>query len=269
MDQDKVFREVATLVDSITELLNIRIKNLRPVDESRYSNELHAKKAIALFLIRILNRYNRTLIHISKCILADDVELHYFTLPHIRTITDIYAKILYLAGCENDDFRALTCISYQAYAVSKTDDNNLLKEILDLNKEYLVDHEFFIPDNVNKMWSWYKDKKFKYNFSSNNIILKPEIMSKYAIQTEQVFKANDWYPIYSHISEILHGNPYYPDKPTNERYWISIMSLSTSAHTLELIDRVFLGKSYPSDYRKWLKLAKDLQPGIISQWLKA
>lgn len=259
-----MFTEVAAAIKEAESLLQKRAVDLKPESGTTWSPESHERDTVALFLIRSLNRYTRTLSYVSDCTMSNDPEVHYFALPQIRTLTDIYSKILYLAHCSNE-VRTKTCIAYQVHTASKIA-NELLIEVLQLHKKYLDTYELSIPNDKDQVWKWYQNSGLQ--FESNNKVLTSERMGKFAVETLDIFKAKDWYAIFAHISEIVHGNPFYHDKPHNERFWVATMALSTSAYTIELIDRFYLEKVKPRDYREWLQKVKVIQPQLQELWQK-
>lgn len=265
MEQEEVFSKVATLIAEAEKLLRSRIDELKPESSDVWSPGIHERDTLAVFLIRSLDRCTRTLRYLCDCTTSADAEVHFFALSQVRTLIDIYAKFLYLATSPDDTTRAKICIAYQTKTVSKIAEGQL-QEVLKLNEAYTRMIGFEIPSEGSEIWKWYK--KSGLEFPSINKILVPETMNRYAVETVSVFKAKDWYNIFSHISEIAHGNPYYHDKPHSESFWVATMTLSTTAYIIELVDKCFLNKIKPCDYREWLKSSKELQPKLIESWRK-
>ena len=143
---------------------------------------------------------------------------------------------------------------------------SLIKDLQLLHDQYLEELPLSIPSEIIDAYAWYGNSGCK--FSGNKKLLEPENIMRHAVQTREVFKVKNWYEIFAHISEIVHGNPNYQDEPHNERFWIATMSMSTTAYMIELIDRLFLEKVQPRDFREWLKTTKDIQPQMIAEWKK-
>ena len=115
MKDNNVFDDVVKAQYTGADLIASRTVLLRP-EEPSSGIDKHAKNTIALFLIRALKRYERTLRYVAKSTDLEDAESHYFALPHVRTMIDLYAKVLFLAGQPDDNSRAQTCIAYSVYS---------------------------------------------------------------------------------------------------------------------------------------------------------
>ncbi len=264
MTDDELFKQVSEQLTDAAKILERRIDLIKSRAQDYKGDADAGKNAVAVFLVRSLTLYVRTLRYLAKQVVSEDNDDHYFSLSHVRTFADIHARLIHLLELNNDTEQAKTCITYMLYTVAGSGEDGY-RETVSFYKKYLSTIGLEPPATAGLCdWKWYSNSGLC--FKKNSQILTEELIKKYAVDTNDVFGAKQAYTIYSHLSGILHGNPFYHDKPYNERFWLSSIATSTSAFVIELIDRRFLDWERPRDFRQWLNGLKKFKEIFISKW---
>jgi len=220
--ENEIFLSQATLIKQGASLLDSRANAIELIAKQR----VHSQKAteercntIDIFTVRSIRLFRDTLTYLSKEMSRNEVENHFFLLPHVRTLLDIYARFLYLQiNCPNESRQALVCLSYQLLLSKTLNSEPMYQEILALNKNFLNTETFSYPDSVRDFsFGWTVKKGLA--FPNREELLTEENIKGSSVYSADVFGAKKTYDIYSYFSELIHGNPYYYlGKPHNERF---------------------------------------------------
>ena len=267
--EDEVISKQIDLMGQAPSLIQERIKWLTPVKGDPVLSD--ADSTVRIYQIQSLKRFKEILEFLAPEVRVVENKKCIYLLPNIRTLLDIYANFLHLElNCSNSDERAIMCIAHQLFIGKKlgSGDGNykLYQEAFEIYKDVIqrTKPDFpTTPEKLSKKWM----KENKLFPASKDILLTPENMNKFSSYSIQVFGVKKTYEIYSSISEILHGNPYYyKEESHNERFWIITMSLSTSAFLIEFIDRYILNKGESRDFREWLASCKKNSREYAEVW---
>lgn len=267
--EDEVISKQIDLMGQAPSLIQERIKWLTPVKGDPVLSD--ADSTVRIYQIQSLKRFKEILEFLAPEVRVVENKKCIYLLPNIRTLLDIYANFLHLElNCSNSDERAIMCIAHQLFIGKKlgSGDGNykLYQEAFEIYKDVIqrTKPDFpTTPEKLSKKWM----KENKLFPASKDILLTPENMNKFSSYSIQVFGVKKTYEIYSSISEILHGNPYYyKEESHNERFWIITMSLSTSAFLIEFIDRYILNKGESRDFREWLASCKTNSREYAEVW---
>ena len=269
MNKD-IFSIHADLMQRAAAIIDSRIEEIEQTGKSRtYPSEVEAESdaLIGLFTVRSLQLYRDTLSFIASEVMHEDHKHHRFLLPHGRTLLDIHARFLHLLDkCSDKNSRALTCLCY-AMLTSKDvgNEGEYVKWLQEVSPNLLKYMKIDFPNISELNFSWVKKNGF--GFAKRSELLTPEIIKKYSDETVRVFSPERTYKIYSHLSELLHGNPYYYTEDShNERFWVVSMGVTTTGFIIELIDKYTIGKVGRRDLREWLKEVNTSKKDFISLW---
>jgi len=265
--EEEVFSKQSQLIRQGVIMLENRIKRLQPKEEEKDKISF-TDSVIQIFEIRSISFYKDTLNFLATEVIDSDPKRAIFLLPNIRTLLDIYARFLHLQiNCSDDDKRAMTCISYQLMASTNPIYERTFDNLITYYKDYLDQVRADYPRDLNTFkYGWLV--KNGYIFEKRESLLTPDNTKRYSTLTIQVFGAENSYEIYSHISELLHGNPYLYDEENthNERFWVVSMAIVVTAFIVELIDRYILDRGEPRDFREWLASVKSSRDEFASVW---
>ncbi|HMO78532.1 MAG TPA: hypothetical protein PKA42_02985 [Candidatus Paceibacterota bacterium] len=264
MDEQELFDIVASQIEESVALIADRIQKLDELGRGYVKPEDIGKASITLFLVRSLGLWVRVLRFTANKIRLTDNDEHYFALSNMRTLTDVFGRIIGLLEKDDDDVRAIMCILYILYTASKLDDV-AYQEWLKMYVDYPALQEVKVPATAKECdWRWYKNSG--YLFAGNNSVLTEEILKKYTVETSKVFSNKSTYEIFTHLSEALHGNPMYHRQAHNERFWLASMSISLTANLIEVIDQKFLDRVRPRDFRVWLQGVDRFKKELLQAW---
>lgn len=269
MDEAKIFSVQSDLIVKAAELFQTRINSLETLarDLSPNNDPADNEKNVAIytFAIRSLNLFRDTLTFISTEIIRQELERAYFLLAQTRTLLDVYSRFIHLYASRTNDNRALKCIAYQLFTSAGLGDDSMYKKVLLCYKNFLTKIKFNFPPECNEFdFVWYRDNDLR--FPSNNKTLTSDNIKRCSAYTMDVFKSEKTSTVYSHLSELMHGNPYYYGAPHNERFWIVGVSIPESSFLIELIDRYLLDKINPRDFRLWLSEIKKTRADFVQLW---
>ena len=264
--QSDLIKEAASLIESRIDMID----TLGAESSSLEKSEELRESVLLVFKKRSLTLYKDTLLYLSEELLTEDNRKHYFLLPQLRLLLDVYTRFLHLLeNCEDENSQALTCLAYQFLTLKAIDSEAEYIETLKLNQPFLDDINFSFPAKLKDFNYYGCVKPNNLAFAKQKDILNKELISKYTTYSLDVFGGNKTYTIYSHISEIMHGNPYYyTESDQNERFWVSTMCLISSAFLIELIDTYTFRKTKPRDFREWLKKVELEKDSVTQMWIK-
>lgn len=270
--EENIFTTQAVSMKKAADLLEFRINLIRPdknIQATWNASVSEKENTIRIFKQRSIRLYVDTLLYLSVEILKPEKANHFFLLPHLRTLLDVYARFLHLlVNCSNDARQALTCITYQLLTFKDINDGQHYREALSLCKDFLEEEKFNFPEDPSKLDIEWIRKNSNLMFAKRSKLLTEDNIKTHSPYSMDVFGSNKTYLIYSSLSEFLHGNPYYyTGKPHNERFWVASMSISISAFLIELIDKYTLNKIQSKDFRVWLKEVKDNKTDFLKLWI--
>lgn len=229
--------------------------------------------AIYLFTAKSLRLYAATLVYLSGEILSHDEQKYVFLLPNVRTLLEIHARFLDLnVNCHDDEQRALRCIHYHLFKVAslrlpEPTRTETYTTILEGYRPFLQKVGIMFPDKPEELTykKWLEDRG--HSFTRMNEVLIPDNIKKFCVLTQNVFGGASIYDMYSYFSELVHGNPYLSlGSPYNERFWVTSVSITTTAFLIELIDRCVIGTPNKSDFRLWLKELEMSKEEFLNTW---
>ncbi len=273
MKSDKeVIDSQLDLIKQASILFDERIKVFTPLQEEAFTISA-ADSAIRIYQIRALKRYKEILDFLGVEAQSEDEKKYIYLLPNVRTLLDIYANFVHLEiNCPSNDDKAIFCIAH-SLLIAKTLKNSNGKypyydETFKLYKDFIARAKPDFPQNPELLSkNWMRDNKLFA--AQKEILLTPANMNRFSSYSIKVFGIERTYEIYSSISEILHGNPYYyKEESYNERFWIISMCLRTSAFLIEYIDRYILDKGQKRDFRDWLSSCENTKKEYVSVWKK-
>ena len=266
---EDAFSQCSELIKRAAKLIEGQISQIEEREHNTAfvsSWEAQRSAAVQIFRVRSLQLYRDTLLFLAGQILDADWKHHYFLLPHVRTLLDIYARFIHLfERCEGFDKQALTCIAYQVITVKTLNSEAAYQTTLMTVDQFLQKIGFAFPGFEDLKFSWIKNQNL--HFAKRDELLTTENMKKYSTYTLDIFKPSNTYDIYSYLSEFMHGNPYYYNEtPYNERFWVASMTLSTTAFLLELVDCHVLSRIQTRDFRVWLKDVEKNRTDFMQVW---
>lgn len=261
LTQIALLKEIADILNNRANLIEDFEKTL--TTESEYEKEKRA--VIAVFKIRSLKLCKDTIVYLSDELLKNNYSTDFFLLPHVRTLVDVYSRFLCLKEKNDEDQQALVCIAYQLNSYKNLDDSNY-KKILGLYSNFLNKIKFNFPEKLSDFTNSFMDKR-KIKFEKTRNILTIEKINSCSINAKKTFKQDNPYTIYSHISEFMHGNPYYyNDSPHNEKFWILAISISMMTFFIEIIDIYTLRKNNSRDLLNLLSKIKENRVDFVNLW---
>lgn len=272
-DEPRIFAEHADLMRQAADLLDARAASIKPQpgrgSEWYTPAEWEVEIPIRICIQRSLKVFADTLRFLADDILVEQPpQRSFFLLPHARTLLDVYARLLHLqANCPDRNLAALTCIAYQLLTYASVRVGQDYGVALAQYATFLSSqHQVTFPANPSEMdHEWIRDHKL--GFASRKKVLTKTTICEHSAYATEVFGTKGTYETYAHLSEFLHGNPYYyTGKPHNERYWIVAVSISTSAFLMELVDKYTLRKVRPRDFTTWLAQVKKQKVGFTRLW---
>lgn len=268
MSTEDLFQIQAGFINESINLIDDRVAKIEGIGKAADFLTAFDKErihAVTIFKARSLKQYRHILRFLAGELINNEEGRHYFSLPHLRTIFDIYARLLHLSvSCVNDDQRALICIAYHVYSSSGFEETYATS--LDTYKEFLSNMDVVFPISANEMNYRVLQKKHLV-FGSPKQLLSEENIKSFAPYSSDIFGANNSYGLYANFSEHLHGNPYlFNSNAHNERFWIAALAIVYTAFLIELIDRESLSKIQSRDFRLWLRDVGKNRPSFTALW---
>ncbi|MFT5360017.1 MAG: hypothetical protein ACI88L_000491 [Candidatus Paceibacteria bacterium] len=260
-----VLNSQVSLIKEASLLLKSRIKEIENLTVPE-DKDLVVDAALRVFKVRSINAFVRTLDYLCGVIDSGD-EAAFYNFLNSRILFDIYSRFLYLEDkYTNDDERVLPCMGLQLYTASKIDDSGYNLMLIDY-EELFLKKGIDLPQNPKEL-SKRKLRKFGMFFPLISDILTTEKMKEFMRETVGVINPKSTYAIYSHLSELLHGNPYYHDSPHNEIFWTIGLTMSNSLLLIDLIDSYTIKKIGRPDFRELIKKYKEEEKNFIPLWKK-
>lgn len=263
MGEPEIIIAHAGLIDKAASIVQERINLLTPNEENTLSDE---ESAVRVYQIRSLKIYKRYLVFIAKELLKNDPEAAFFLLPQVRTLIDIYSKLLHLQiNMNGSKDRALISIAHQLSAVHAAEASTAFDKTK-LAYEMIIEGTPLAQITYEEFsFQWMKRNNF--HFPSRDRLLTEENVNRYAIDARELFRGKQLHRLYAAFSEYNHGNPFYGStEQHNERYWVISMSIQMTAYLIELIDREILNKPKKTDFRQWINEIKKNKAGLLSAW---
>ncbi len=173
-----------------------------------------------------------------------------FYLPSVRTLFDIYVKLLYLANHSLDE-QMLNCVYERLYYLKKRLARQEFEKQYLNYKPYLDDRGYSIPD-----YDTFSQKKVRgYLFPKvKQIIENRTYLDKFKPVgfNQEIDVADKFYLIYGSFSEYSHGNILNKYSFGNEGFWIVRNILFILLLTTYLIDCDILKKKNTDDINDWI-----------------
>lgn len=271
MTEEELFIKQSNLMKEALSLLDERIRRIEEKGRTKGLGAVQeqANITICIFKVRSLKNYKSVLEFISDEIVRTDNPIrHRFLLAHTRTLLDIYARFLHLLLNSSDDInQALTCIAYQLLSYKSLNQENMYKELLKMNKDLVTANpDIRFPESYAEFkWGWMV--KNGLIFARRDDLLTADNIAKYSSDSISIFPAKKTYEIYSSLSELMHGNPYYHmDGATRERYWVAGVVIPYTMFIIEIIDRYTLNWVGARDFRVWMNDVKNSRPEFVRSW---
>ncbi len=267
---ENIFLTQIDLLKEAVEIIANRADKIAEIERIRKSisdSESEKRAILGVFKVKSLRLFKDTLFFISVETKRTDPKLHYFLMPHVRTLVDVYVRFLHLiANCKDDNEQSLTCIAYQLLSYKFLRQDYEYTRTLSLYKNFLSSIKFNFPEKSEEYdFNWIKNKKI--GFQSVKKVLTVANIEKYSRSVNGVFKPRETYNIYASFSEFLHGNPYYYNKEShNERFWVVGTCMFMSAFLIELIDLYSLEKVNARDFRIWLTKVNNSRTDFVTLW---
>lgn len=272
-------------VEFIGKLIDIGEKQLSaPIDEPRELTIVERRIFDANFTTKKLyveNFWRRVSFLAEKMATErDEVCCYYF--PLTRTLTEIYAELVYLLE-QDYDKQCGICVAQHLFTLSKQyrypesgPKNNSLKE---LYEDYYEDHEadkLGLPHSI-EAFSKKCLEKSEFAFPKIEDIIKNHLgLQSLAPITKELYPAltNEliYYSNYRIQSNFLHGNIYAElkteDKPENERYWVIAQTEILGFLFVELVDKKILSGETETELRQSIEEFKRIFSGLVDSWSK-
>ncbi len=270
VDDEEIIKNQIDLLNQAVSILNDRILKIEGIAKNRkYSSkdEASIRSIIDIFETLSLKLYKDILYYITQEVGRND-PIHFFLLPHIRTLLDIYGRLIYILDKRRDEsLVALTCLSCQLIVSKAIKSEKNYLELLKLAEDFLTKVKFSFPSFSIFSKKWVGNNHLK--FPKTGTLITEENVKKYSINVFTIFNTKEPHNIYSGFSEYIHGNPYYyKEKPLNEQFWVISQAIWTTAFLLEMIDSLILKKNNSSDFQNWLNQIKKSKPDFIKLWHK-
>jgi len=261
-----LFIELSQAIRNSSDLFDARISLI----ENNILNHENAEadSCVKVFLIRSLKKFRDTVLFISVATKdfkdADFVHV----LSSVRTLLDIYCRILFLLESSGYNQMALICTAYQLTSLRDINDEKLHNDGLRFIKSVINEEKYIFPEYNKWDYIWYS-RKSNLNFKTTRDMFIPEIIQKHSPLPKRLFTGENFCQIYGHISEICHGNPYYyNENESNEKYWSVSMTIMAISYVISAIDNGFAYKikSSPRDFRDWIDKIDIMSKQLTHAW---
>lgn len=268
--EDEVFKTQVEFLKEAVNILEDRAQKIGRIGrETKYTSKSEAemKIAIGIFKFRSLKLCKDTLSYIATEAIRDEPKVHFFLLPHVRTLLDVYGRFMHLLeNCKDENRQALTCIAYQLLLPKYLDSESEYLKVLALHENFLEEINFNFPKTLSDYGrTWVKKNGLAFSEMKN--LLTTSNIKKYSLNVDSIFGTNETYRIYSGFSKFLHGNPYYYYEVShNEKFWVISTCLSMIAFFIEMIDLHTLKKRSPRDFRIWITGVKKNRLDFVELW---
>lgn len=237
------------------------------IDEDVRANLLVAKKNYLDFFRKIVNFI------FDKLNDGSPDKDFFFYIPHLRTLIEIYAYLLYM--CFQDDKRQMELvISKTLYTLAKLDSSQKTKEIQEQYRLYyesvkpFMDREGIIFPEDSSEFSNRWLKKSGYDYPPVDQMLKTEWIKESSPQmtfSSKNIESNPYY-IYKHFSNYIHGNALSKETYGNEKFWIISETLMLSCRMAELISIKVLDNPKRKEIAEWIKRVSQNNPKFVEVW---
>lgn len=213
-------------------------------DELRRAELLSTKKGYLEFFYQVAD-------FLFRKVKTEEKEDLKFYLPSVRTLFDIYAKLLYLANHSLDE-QMLNCIYERLYYLKKISSQEEFEKNYLNYKPYLDDGGYSVPDFI----TFSKKRAGEYLFPSvKKIIENSAYLEKFKPIgfNQEINVAEKYYLIYGSFSEYAHGNMLNKHSFGNEDFWIIRNILFILLLTIYLVDCDVLEKKNMSKIDEWIR----------------
>lgn len=238
----------------ISRALDIVKKQINDIDAIG-NNEVGKDKADELKRSELLTTKKRFLdfFHQIASFLLEKVESEQrsdlrFYLPNVRTLLDIYSKLLYLAN-HNKDEQMLNCIYERLYFLKGLSAEEEFNKNLLAYKDYLDDASHLVPSYQELS----KKKSGAYLFPPTEQMLRDDYICKFQPDglNKDTQPAKKAYDIYRAFSSYVHGNMLSKDFQGNEDFWIIRNLIFLLSLLSALIDKDVLDNKNKAEIQKW------------------
>ncbi len=262
MNPSEVFSAQADLMRRASDLLMVRRQKIPP--EMGVSLPPH-NLITRIFKERSLRLYEDTLKYLAGEIERSGAYPHYFLLPHVRTLLDIFSRFVHLQA-KSEVQQGLICAAYQLKTHRLVPDAYATG--LQMHQTLFTQNGIEFPQDPTLFDEREHVRKRGLSFGNMKDLLSADRVKDLAMNTRDVFVGGVLDEMYGPFSEYIHGNPFqYTGVEQNERFWVAATTVSTTAYLIEIVDTHTLNWRNPRDARDWLKDAKRTRDTLTGLWL--
>ncbi len=276
--EEEILQNCLSSLKKIISILKTEVANINQKCNSK--NEVETDRVEELMRTSILytkKSYLEYFVKISEFLCKKlgtntEKEDFYFYVPWLRTLIEIYAKLLYLPSQNTDQQMTLVAVNTLSSLANLSGKSSEIQA--EYEKQYLLYKPFFdrkkiiipsISKEMNKEWLW-KNKSLQYpdvaSMLNNKLIQvsSPQIYEKSKSQENP-------YVIYRHLSNYVHGNLLSASHHGNEKFWIISETFTCSAYVAELVSNKILNGSKRTEITKWIKEADKTYSDFRNLWI--
>jgi len=267
--------EQIKLIEDISEIIRVQVSDIDNIGRGVVLSDTieDLKRAVILNAKRsYLEFFNDIVIFLSNKLREEKEENFRFLLPNIRTLLDIYGRLLYLCS-EDENKQTSICMANSLFTLADTVDNSDEGIEESYNKGYKDFKPFFDREDINipkdiKLFSKGKLEKLELNFPPLLQILKKEIIETSSPETMKIFPriAKEVYKTYKFISNYIHGNILFKNKHKNQKLWIISKVQILSSLIVDLVNTKVLRDSRKAELMKWAEELSQKRARFVNFW---
>jgi len=248
------------------------------VNEDRYG----IKAALLVNKARYLNLFSDIIFFLAEKLLSEKGENFRFYVGHLRTLVEIYTRLLYSDNQTETRRMALWVadtlftFGYTTYESGKGMNN--IRDIDVKNEEFyktqILSYKSFINDekidipNNRKDFTRKKLKKLKLEYPSPKSVLDQNYTKDCSSETSAVWPGSIGAARKAYIcySNYIHGNHLTGASHGNEKFWILGTSVILSSLLVELVNKKTINNIRVSNFESWLIDVKANKKAFTKFW---
>jgi hypothetical protein len=260
-EENRVIPNQIDLIESLLSIIARQLSNIDDIGRNDIVNNNKDEHARTLLLVTkrgYLDFYQQILSFLLEKIKVEKIENFKFYLPNLRTLFDIYSRLLFLANMDTDN-QMLNCVCEKLLYFKKFS----MKELFDDDYKYnllLFDKKYKIPSYENFSKKLVKD----YLFPPVEQIIKPINVNNFKPygMNEKFELAEAVYKMYRYLSGYVHGNILNKNTYGNEYLWIIRNVTFLSTLVLKVVEEDILDNRNKIEIEHWAMDFKRHEPEL-------
>lgn len=267
--QVDLLKEISSIISNEILDLDKLAENtpLRPEESLREGILLFTKK-------RYLESFNDIVNFLIEKLENEPKKNFKFFLSNVRTLIDIYSRLLYLCY-KGEDEQARICLGQYLYIFARNSTHE--KNSIALVREYGKTVEFYriLLDHL-KLSIPSDPSFFNKEFMKKNKMIFPGVekrLNEFNIvtscsETLKVFPSasKKQHRFHDYFSDYVHGHPLMKREEGNERMWVISKVLIVSSQLAELISFKILKRLENEEIQGWLKKVESNRKSFTTYW---